>query len=494
MTIFLLVSVLIPLAGCKALAVTETGNTAAEQTKPVENTEEIEEENMAETTEADTESSGQAAEITEQEKIIAGFNKLFEENAMPDELIKYIDDNLSNTMPSTMTVLLDKLEHVQKAYIEIATQYLFEGDGQQKLINAFENEDEFTKDNIDKITDENLKSDILKILDGGYRFINLEGCYYPIIDFEYLKKYSGYIDKEYSDYINIRAEESNEVYARDAGLMISWDELAARMINAEKYISAYKNETHRRIETGNLMLLYFASYLYGQNNTPTRDWTTNTVFEEVIQSYNKTISDNIESEAAKIIKNYLEELKNTNYTFTDEIYDIIAGYINELIKIYELDSPYMISEQMKYLNFPSANSVNGYIQLTDGKYTEEINKQDGFKTELSITLSDFIATGDLDANGINDGAAVLIEKIGETDTFYYLHAIYNGGFYIYSIANAFLGDIMVKVGDIKIEDGKIYVDMSAYKESDPKCCPVEKVTKIFVLKDSYLEEVEQAGS
>lgn len=483
--IFISFSVFVPLTGCTLLKQTDSED-VSNQTGAGESTEETKEQDLPETTSQDTESSEQAAEIAEQEKIISDFDKLIEKNAMPDELIKYIDENLSKTAAPTMAVLLEKLEHVQKAYKEVATQYLFEGDGQQKLLEAFDSEEVLVEDNIDKITDENFKSDILKIINGGYRFINLEGLYYPIIDFEYLKKYSDYIDKEYNDYINIRAEESNKVYARDAALILSWDELAARMINAEKYLTLYGKETPRKIEVGNLLLLYFASYLYGQNNTPTRDSTTNTVLEEVIESYTNTISKNPDSETVKIIEGYLAELESNDYLFNDDIFDSISKHINELIKTYELDSTYMISEQLKYLSYPSENTAKGYIQLIDGKYTETY--EDDSETVLSIKLTEFIAIGDLDGNGINDGAAILMEEPGGSGTFYYLHAINNGGFYIYSIASTFLSD-RVKIEDIKIEDGKIYIDMVVHKEDDPMCCPTEEVTKIFELKDSYLEEL-----
>ena len=431
-----------------------------------------------------TGSTTTTTEKIDQEEIIRAFSTLVENNAMPDELIKYIDANLGNADAITMKALLEKLEYAQKKYEEIAMQYLFEGDGQQKLQEAFKSEEELIIENIGRLPDGNFKKDILKMFQGGYKFVNLEGSYYPIIDFEYLKKYSQFLDEEYNDYLDIRATESNWVYSRDAGLTISWEELAKRMINAEKYLVKYTAETPRRIEMGSLFSGYFAAYLYGQNNTPTRDYQTNIVYDEVIQSYEDTIAKNPQSFAVGLISDYLEELRNNDFVLSDNLLKSLNAYINSLIKEYLLDSSYAISEQMKNLNYPSEYAAFGYIRLSDGKYFEEY----GSGTSLLIKLSEFFDTGDLNGDGLNDGAAIIIEEPGNESVFYYLHAVYNGGFYIYSIAHSFLGD-RVKIRDLVIEEGRIIVEMTVHSQEDPKCCPTEEIKSIFRLDGYDLIEI-----
>lgn len=273
-----------------------------------------------------------------QESILAGFDALMEIEPAPDKLLSYIDANFELVLPETMAALLEKLEYVQKAYIDKIIQYLFEGKAQQILMKSFATEEEFTKENAGKIQDETLRDEILKVFNGGFKFVNLEGAFYPIIDFEFLKKYSSRLTQEYNEYLQLRAEESNKIYSRDAALMISWDEIAARMINTENYLVRYLQDSPRRAEAGELFLGYFSAYIYGQNNTPTRDYSTNRVFDEVIQSYRNTIANNPGSKAASIISKLLLRLENNKFILDEELLGSLGNYINELIKTYGLDA------------------------------------------------------------------------------------------------------------------------------------------------------------
>lgn len=338
--VFLLTTVFIfpaALTACKTES-PGTGSEASAATGPLET---VTSETVAGSEESKEQTIETQAEPTNQEviqeSIISGFNALLETDPTPDRLIGYIDANTEFATPETVAVMLEGLENLQKVYQGIYMEYLFEGDGQQKLIEAFTNEDEFIIENLDNIDDEILRDDIRKMFEGGFKFINLEGSFYPIIDFEYLKKYSGFLDQEYNDYLDVRAAESNEVYSRDAGLVISWDELAERMINSEKYLVKYPDETPGKIEVSKLFLEYFAAYIYGQNNTPTRDYTTNVVFDEVIQSYKKTIENNPGSTAVSLLKDFLDELEKNDFVLSDDILQGIDKYINSLIKSYELD-------------------------------------------------------------------------------------------------------------------------------------------------------------
>jgi len=420
-----------------------------------------------------------------QESILAGYNALLETGPTPDKLLAYIDSNSVLSTPDTMSELLEKLEYVQKAYIDIITGYLFEGSGQQTLMESFTSEEEFIKENLSKIKDESLRADMGKVLDGGFKFVNLEGSFYPIIDFEFLKKYSGNLNNDYNDYINLRAEESNNIYSRDAALMISWDELAERMIGSENYLVKYPQDSPRKVEAGRLFLGYFSAYIYGQDNTPTRDYSTNVVLDEVIQSYKKTIAENPDSKAATIISDLLSRLEKNKFLLDENLLGSLGTYISELVKAHGLDAPYIILEQLKYLNYPSEHAFYGNATLSNGKYTEK--NDSGSASYLTVTLTDFSAAGDLNGDTVNDAAAILAEDAGGSGTFYYLHAIYNGGFYIYSIANAFLGD-RVKIKGLKIEDGIIYVDMVRHKPEDPMCCPTDEVIRKFKLEGYDLIE------
>lgn len=273
----------------------------------------------------------------EQKAIIENFNKLIKEKAEPFVLINYIDENLKFASCQTMSIMLEGLEKVQNEYHDKYMWYLFEDNFQETLLSTFKTEQEFILKNIGKVKDESLKKEIIKIFNGGFKFVNIEGSYYPIIDFEYLKKYFDYIDQQYKDYIDIRATQSNVLYSRDAGLMITWDELAQRMLKTEDYLKKYPQKNSRRTEVGNLLINYFSAYIYGQNNTPTRDYETNIVYDEVIKSYKKTIENYPNYKAVKILKEYFNVLEKNNFVLSNEILNSLDKYINALIKEYDLN-------------------------------------------------------------------------------------------------------------------------------------------------------------
>ncbi len=51
-------------------------------------------------------------------------------------------------------------------------------------------------------------------MDSGYKLIYEEGMFYPIIDYEFYKKYSNNVTDDIREYINVMAVESNEVAIR----------------------------------------------------------------------------------------------------------------------------------------------------------------------------------------------------------------------------------------------------------------------------------------
>ena len=415
-----------------------------------------------------------------QDDIIDGLDRLLEQGADSSDLIKYIDEYAAAALPKTMTALLEKLEYLQRANENSFLNYLIESDGQEKLYELFYREEDITKDNIARIDDPVLRDGVLRMLEGGFKFVGLEGYYYPLIDFEYLKKYSQYLEKEYINYLEVRAAESNYIYSRDAAIIISWDELAERMMRAEKFLIDYPSETSRKIAVGKLFLGYMASYIYGQDNTRTWDWTTNIVYDEVVESYDKTIAKYQGTTAADILNKLLDDLKSNDFTVDRYFIDIPDKYLKDAIKAYGLDTYYMISEQLKYMYYRSEYAKYGHIELFEGKYSGKYYYDKD--KELTVTLSGHIAVGDLDGDNINDAAAIIVPELGNDGPLYYLHAVLNIGFYLYDITDILLGeDIVIK--DILIEDEIIIIDM-LFPEEGKKLFKLENYELNRIMPDS----------
>lgn len=122
------------------------------------------------------------------------------------------------------------------------------------------------------------------------------------------------------------------------------------------------------------------------------------------------------------------------------------------------------------------------VQLTDGKYLEGAP---GSTDYVSVTMTDFIARGDLNGDGENEAAAIVAEDYGSSGTFVFL-AVYQ---YINQkpafLTSLFLDD-RPKINALSVENGEIYVDAVIHSKNDPMCCPTLDTKRHYFLNDSNL--------
>jgi hypothetical protein len=413
--------------------------------------------------------------------ILGGLLELSGQYSKPYQLVNYINDHIEDAGQADSEKMLEVLEKSQKAFTDIYTDTLFEGDFQQRLAGIYGFD--ISSDEIDKAGEGDLKDLLAELFNGGYKLIGLEGSYYPFIDYRFFQQYYGYVSGEFIDYYEIMAVESDNLFSRDAGLVISWDEVGERLLGSEKYLNDYPGENIRKVEISRLYLDYLGAYLYGLDNTPAREYMTNEVFDEVIDSYRNMIESNPRTISGEIISDYLDLLESNDYILDDSLFDDINNYFKRPIGEYGLDSSFIIGEQVKNLYYSSDLSVDGYIRLLDGAYSEKYDK--GKDTGLSARLLDNISIGDLDGDEVNDAAVILISDTGGSGTFYDLHVFINGLFFLYSAGVDFLGD-SIKIEDIYIEDQKVYIDMLIHGQEDPMCCPSKKASRAYLIKDHEL--------
>ena len=138
---------------------------------------------------------------------------------------------------------------------------------------------------------------------------------------------------------------------------------------------------------------------------------------------------------------------------------------------------------LKNAEYRSKWSAQGKIKLSDGIYREQIVPGSG--SELVIKLSDKITFGDLNGDGLEDAAVILVSDPGGSGTFYDLAAVINSRGQAKHFASAFLGD-RVKVEGLRLRSGKIVVKMVTHRGSDPMCCPSLKVEQIYGLQGDEL--------
>jgi heat shock protein HslJ len=121
-------------------------------------------------------------------------------------------------------------------------------------------------------------------------------------------------------------------------------------------------------------------------------------------------------------------------------------------------------------------------QLTDGEYRKPI--VEGSATELVIRLVN-VAFGDLDGDGVEDAAVILVADPGGSGTFYDLAAVINRDGNPEHVATAFLGD-RADIQALSIESGQVVVDMITHGPDDPMCCPTQRMEQTYELQGDEL--------
>lgn len=126
---------------------------------------------------------------------------------------------------------------------------------------------------------------------------------------------------------------------------------------------------------------------------------------------------------------------------------------------------------------------NDTLQLVDGELPpEDEAAAAGLQAHF---LPSFTAFGDLNADGVEDAAALLAVNGGGTGTFIYLAAMIDDNGQPKNISSVLLGD-RVEIKSVSVDAGQIVINLVTQGPSDPMCCPTEEVTWRYELQDMEL--------
>lgn len=232
---------------------------------------------------------------------------------------------------------------VLSAYLEYLNDYRIDDitpvfDEIQKLQPYFE---EGTKYLIEEsITEESLKNLYTRFTKMGYKFVQIEGSVEPIVDYAIVKDYSSFISEEMITYGEFRSLESRQMWAADGGIVIPLVELGERIAKGEAFIKAYP-DSELKPHVLQYLGFYLNGFLGGLDNTPSVvDEKYN---PEFISAYEAFLASHPDTETAKALKTYYEELKQTDFkapylendpdslhAFREEISSIVDTIINGL--------------------------------------------------------------------------------------------------------------------------------------------------------------------
>ena len=126
------------------------------------------------------------------------------------------------------------------------------------------------------------------------------------------------------------------------------------------------------------------------------------------------------------------------------------------------------------------------VQLTDGKFEQGTPGATDF---ISVTVTDFIAVGDLDADGVDEVAALVSENYGGTGVFVFL-AVYSnvGGTWTFQTSN--MVDDRPQLRALSIANNEIFLDAVVHGLDDPMCCPALRTTRHYRFVDNLLDMID----
>lgn len=101
-------------------------------------------------------------------------------------------------------------------------------------------------------------------------------------------------------------------------------------------------------------------------------------------------------------------------------------------------------------------------------------------------VSNFVATGDLDGDGVPDAVAPLFLNSSGSGTFIYLFAMVDCNDVLVQAGRDFLGDRIKLNSDTISWEGAVTIYMVVQGPQDPLCCPTLQVTRRFRLEGDKL--------
>jgi outer membrane biosynthesis protein TonB len=133
------------------------------------------------------------------------------------------------------------------------------------------------------------------------------------------------------------------------------------------------------------------------------------------------------------------------------------------------------------------------VTLVDGVYEGEPVVEGSATVPTLAVIPDSTAFGDLNGDGVDDAAVLLVENSGGSGSFVYLAALTGAEGAVTNVATTLLGD-RVQPQSISIADGQIVVVANTFAESDPMCCPSLQSTLTFALEGNELALVDQVDT
>ena len=253
----------------------------------------------------------------EKAAVMDEFNKLIQdENLSLKEIAVFMKENIANTSKEEASEMILGFEQLQTERTAAQEEKYYDQDVQKKL-NTLGSQG-VNVNEPDSIKDESIRNLVTESRENGFKIETAEGSYFPIIDYSFYEQFSTYATPDIKEYINIMTVESENVFAKDAALVISWEEVVNRSISMERYLDEYP-DSKKAEDIKGLYDNYVVITLYGLNNTPLFDYESRKMDNKAKAAYRSAFLQSSNSQYYKMLVNFMTIAKESNYILTDEV-------------------------------------------------------------------------------------------------------------------------------------------------------------------------------
>ena len=119
------------------------------------------------------------------------------------------------------------------------------------------------------------------------------------------------------------------------------------------------------------------------------------------------------------------------------------------------------------------------VQLIDGQFEQGTPGSADF---ISVHVTDFVAAGDLNADGVDEVVALISENYGGTGAFVFL-AVYadRPGTTVFQTST--IVDDRAELNALSIANNEIFLDATIHGPEEPMCCPTLRTTRHYRLAE-----------
>ena len=259
--------------------------------------------------------------------ILKEFNLLLQSDQELKPIIKFINENIKLVSKEDGSLMVEKLEIIQKEKLSKLESKFFDNEKiESSMLEIYTPDFDIYK--LDNITNEELKKFLVEVRENGYKIETAEAQFYPVINYEIYKGYTDHVIPAIKDYIEIMAIESNQVPAKDAALVISWDEVLTRALKQEEFIKKYPTSSKIN-EIKELYEKYINFAFYGLNNTLLFDYDTKKMNGDAKKTYLNLRETTKASPFTSAIIGLIDISQSYDYKLSKEIEE----YRNDTVKV-----------------------------------------------------------------------------------------------------------------------------------------------------------------